>query len=406
MKQKTDINNMLEAYGIGSNIIALINKKSDELPKYLNWLELGYLYFYAKHIRERLQPWIDKMQQHFADGDSETCIIVMLAQQQEELKELVVEEIVHIKRALPLHDFGTLFRLFPKLKGADKKLSLQMMKCAIDDQKNSEHKFSHLQLYYHICTAKKEKAAVLDTLIELARPLHDFQIGELYKEIPDHRIADLWLQKLEKTREFRTLVNAAIFMKHDAFYQRAKIEEIIGVTSDTCRFMQEKYLEHKDERLLDLWMHVITFFHKKEKENIISYVLEAYQATKDQRFFEFAKQHGTYFDQKKNLYLLQQDDEILAQMKTMCSWFGEAKEGLLATGDPYFMEQAKKYIFEKLEYGISNALELYQELMEHPKKHRKHINELKKFIGDNMEILWKSCTNTHDKHRLLEFLAS
>ena len=404
MKNKKTTNK-LESYGVGASIIALINKKSDILPQDINWIELGHLYFYAEHLREALKPWINKMQQHFIDNDKESFIVVALARHQNELEQLVLNEIVYIKNALSLHDFRTLLKLFPKLDTQNKKLALQAMKHDIGKQTKSEFKLYCLGNYYHLCTAKKEKTAILDQIIQESSDLKDFELRDIYKKFPDQRIADLWFTSLKNTHDFSYLVDAAIITKQDAFFERAKIENIIGVASDICRMMRDKYKECEDERLLDIWLHVITVFHRTGGDNMITPIIEAYQTTQDLRFFDFGKQNINQFRQKLMLYKLIPDTEILVDLKILCSSFIEAKEGLAVTGDPYFFEQAKKYINEKIEYGVAYIFELYKELMEDPDKHKGNLKNIKNFIKENMEGFWNNCTNSHDKHKFLKLLS-
>jgi|GEM_PF-4054182 len=408
MKKKTQtIADPLDSYGMGKTIQSLIKKETEEIPDYLNWMELGNLYFYAEHLRPQLTPWIDKMQKHFADEDSECALISALAKSQEELKLLLLGEIVYIRKLIPIHEFWSLNALLPKLKGENRTLALKTMKNLINalPEENIDAQLSWLCEYYDVCTSKKEKAEIQEQIIQLAEKLHHaFRLCDLYKKIPDQRIADLWLTKLEKETQFTTLVNAAIISGQDAFFEKAKLEEIIAVESDTMYFLREKYEKHKDQRLLDLWLHALKTFHKKEGSNshIVSHSFDAYKITKDGRFLDFIEPNWMYYSQKIELYALRPTPEILDMLKTECDSFDYAKDALLITGDRDFMFKVKYFIMQYTRNGLRNITNVYTELVKDPKKHKHHLKELKDFTEEHIDEFWGKCENPHDKQQFLK----
>lgn len=406
-KKKQTITDPLDSYGMGKTIQSLIKKKEiEEIPDYLNWMELGNLYFYAEHLRPQLTPWIDKMQQHFADEDSECALIIALAKSQEELKLLLLKEIVYIRKLIPIHEFWSLNTLMPNLKGENRTLALKTMKKLINalPEEEIDLRLSWSCAYYDVCTSKKEKAEIKEQIIQLAEKLyHDFQLRDLYKKIPDQRIADLWLTKLEKEMQFTTLVNAAISSGQDAFFEKAKLEKIIAVESDTMHMLREKYEKHKDQRLLDLWLHALKTFHKKEgsNSNIVSYSFDAYKATNDGRFLDFIELNWMYYSQKVELYALRPTPEILDTLKKECDSFSDAKDALLITGDRYFIDKVKHFIIQYTKNGLNNITNVYTELVKDTKKHKHHLKELKDFTEEHIDEFW-SKGEMHDKEKFLK----
>lgn len=405
MKTNLDSNNVLETYGVGSRVIVLINQKSTNVPTDLNWLEVAYLYVYAKHIRGKLQSWITKIQKHFAQNDPESVIIIALARHNEELKRLLVNEIVHITRLLPLHDFRTALALLPKLKGENKKRAMEWIKGHAMKTKEDDNKISCLLAYHNICS-KKEQAEIIEEIVKTAASLSDYHLCNLYEKIPDDRIAKLWLIAMGEHKYFKEWIDAAIDTGRNEFFEKAKQVKIIGAASDIFRTMRGKYSEYQDPRMVDLWLHTIRYFHAKQESNIIDYAIEAYVWSKNMDFFDFAKTNCYNFNQAKELYKLLPDQELLEKLKTKCTDFNEAKEGLVLTGDVYFLNQAKKYISEKWGYAIGYCIDLYKTLNEDPVKHQVHLQKVKEFIEDNMETLWKEYKNSDLKEGLLSLLVS
>ncbi|EKD25518.1 MAG: hypothetical protein ACD_80C00040G0005 [uncultured bacterium (gcode 4)] len=410
MTTKISSKNVLQAYGVSSRIIELINRKNNILFKDLNWLEVGYLYMYAKHLRKELQPWINKIQKHFSQNDYESMIIFGLARNHEELKGLLVNEITCIKSVLPLHEFHTAIQILPKLNEENKNLTMDWIKDLSMKQKSEDSKIYCLLAYRDLCPSQEEKEEIVDMIIDVINKatvaIQDHELKKLYKKIPDERIATLWLNTMKDSKYFRDWVDAAVVSGRDEFFEKAKNAQIVGVTSDICRMMGEHYTESKDPRILDLWVHVIEHFHAKKESNIIGYCIEAYQATKDQRFFTFAKANTSYFDQVKKLYELQPDDDLLESLKKLCGYFKQAVEGLILTGNMYFLLEAQKYIREQWEYAIQHSLELYNELNTDPKKYKKQLNYFKGFVEGNMMTMWTASKSTHDREKLFKLLAS
>ncbi len=418
MKNKIISNNVLAVHGMNSSIIKLINQSSNKLPKHLSWKQFGNLYFYAPHLRKKLTPWTEKIQNHFAQNDSEACKIIVLAQQQKELKEFIIDEIVYINDILHLHDFKTLLALFSKLDQKNTKLALMWMKDYFRDEKSDTNELIN---YYTICTSKEEKSKIMKKITKQASLMHHYHLRQIYEKLPNQRIIKIWFKSLDKEQDFETLVAAAIQSKHDDFYKKAKSVDINGNLDDICTRMQKWHNTYKDERLLGLWLHAITVCYKKAKENktiykfnekekfdIIDHARKAYQATQDMRFFEFAKKNSKYFIQKESLYKLLPDTELLDAMKNTCSDLADAHSALLTTGDMFFLTETKKYISEKWdsEYTIDNIKGVYTALLENSEKYEPHLKDFKKFIEDNLENLWKKSTNPWKNRHMLELLES
>lgn len=406
MKKKTQtIADPLDSYGMGKTIQSLIKKETEEIPDYLNWMELGNLYFYAEHLRPQLTPWIDKMQKNFADEDSECALIIALAKSQEELKLLLLGEIVYIRKLIPIHEFWSLNTLLPKLKGENRTLALKTMKNLINalPEENIDDQLSWLCKYYDVCTSKKEKAKIQEQIIQVAVKLGRIsQLRNIYEKFPDQRIADLWLTMLKNEINFIVLVNAAIITKQDAFFEKTKLKEIIGVESDTFHMLQEKYETCKDERFLDLWLHALNVFQGKEGSDTVQYFLKAYERTKDIRFMDAVKPHLKYYSQKVDFYALLPTLDMLDILKTECDSFDDAKYALLIIGDRKFMFKVKYFIMQYTRNGLRNITNVYNELIKDPKKHKLHLKELKDFVKENIDEFWSKCENTHDKEKFLK----
>lgn len=406
MKKKTQtITNPLDNYGMGKSIQSLIKKETKEIPNHLNWMELGNLHFYAEHLRPQLTPWIDKMQQHFADEDSECALIIALAKSQEELKLLLLKEIVYIRKLLSIHDFWSLITLLPKLKGENRTLALKTMKKFIDafPKENIDSQIYCLCMYYDVCTSKKQKAEIQEQIIQAAIKLgKTSQFCNIYQKFPDQRIADLWLAKLENEKDFTVLVNAAIITKQDAFFERAKPEKIIGVESDIVRMLEEKYETCKDERFIDLWLHALNTFQKKEGSDTVQYFLKAYERTQDVRFMDFVQPHLKFYNQRLSFYALLPTPDMLDTLSADCNSFINAKDALFITGDRDFLCKALHIIGQSARTGLGNVTSLYNELMKDPKKHKPHLKELKDFTKEHIDELWRACENTREKEDFLK----
>ncbi len=410
MKKQTNnkiaSNGTLTVYGITSNIIKLINKTTDVLPDHLNWQELACLYFYAPQLKEHIKPWMDKIQKHFAQNDSEVYIIITLATEHKELEHFLLEEIVHIKHTLILHDFGTLFQLFPKLDRKNKKIAMLWILNDIQNESNPGRKKDKLTMYHEICTSKNEKSDIVDQIVKLSSGMTVHYLKEVYKKIPDQRIEDLWFKALDQERPLDVFIDAALMTKKDAFFEKAKMVKIYDLAPESCRMLGEKYEASKDVRVLDVLMYVIEYFYGKKEPHIITYAIDAFALTKDIRFFDFAKKHSEHFDSKLKLYWLKPDSELLESMKLTVKDFRGAKEGLLATGDDYFLTEVKKHISVSWESSIDLSIHIYRILLENPNKNKQHIKDLKKFIEDNLGIVWTHSRGDKDKEVLLEMLAS
>lgn len=399
------VHDPLDMYGMGNHIKALITGKTETIPNHLNWMELGNLHFYAEHLRPQLTPWIDKMQQHFADEDSECALIIALAKSQEELKLLLLKEIVYIRKLLSIHDFWSLSALLPKLKGENRTLALKTMRKFIDalPEDNIDSRLSCLCEYYDVCTGKKQKAEIQEQIIQAAIKLgRTSQFCNIYKKFPDQRIADLWLAKLKNETDFTTLVNVAIITKQDAFFERAKPEKIIGVESDIVHMLEEKYETCKDERFIDLWLHTLNTFQKKEGSNTVQYFLKAYERTKDVRFMDAVKPYLKHYSDKLHFYALLPTPDMLDTLSADCNSFIDAKDALLITGDRDFLYKALHMIGQYARTGLGNIINVYNELMKDPKKHKLNIKELKDFIEEHIDELWRTCEVTSDKEKFLE----
>lgn len=405
MKKNLKTNNVLGTYGVSSRVIQLINGSIEVLPADLNWLEVAYLYTYADRLIPQLKPWIEKMNTHFAQENPEAQLIVALAVHYEELSSLLINEVVHIKPVLPLHYVHSLVQLLPKLDPVNRKLALDWIMDQSKKTKDADNRLNCLLYYYDNCS-ENDKLKAINELVEVAKLLREYQLRDLYKKIPDQRIADLWLKSLDNEREFRTVFRAALITKQDAFFEKAKLPKIIGVDSDIYRLIRETWNEISDGRVLDIWLHAIQVFHQCGCSGAVEQAIDVYRTTQDMRFLSFAKEYSNSFSQKVALYKVSSDDILLESLKFSCADFGQAREALLLTGDNYFLTAAEKYLSEEeWKYAAASGVELYQKLSANA-KHQTHRRALKKFLEDNIVTIWEKCRSTNDKEGLLSMLAS
>jgi hypothetical protein len=371
----------------------------------LNWLEIACLYIYADKLpKKQLQPFLTKIKNIFKKNEAEALVIVTLAKNSGELRELLMREVPYIKHFHHFMDleYYTKEENFQKLNQENQYIVMQYQRNVVSKSDFRPAKIHHLVQYHILAKLMGYGDAMEETRNNLKPLLANEEVSlydmrDIYEVIPFSSFADIWYEKLKTSCDINDIMTAARLTGEDRFFDLITNNRAINqpMSGEHVEYLVKCYKEENDERIISI---LCTFF-KTPPPIAFFYVIETYRVCRHERLRSIVKKNIDCFENAMEAYKIEPHPDFLRKMKKYCKNLNEARSGFLVSKDEYFFVTLMKFLKEDV-YGYEDVLGIYEKLCQEGPISL--TQRLRSFIQQNLPRFWLDGRET--KKKLMEIL--